>query len=69
MGFDEIKDKITDAVSDNSEKIQDGLDKAADFIDDKTGGRFSDQIDTGQEKASEFLDKIDGDDEDPQQQP
>lgn len=63
MGFDEIKNKITDAVSEHGDKVEDGIDKAAEFADEKTGGKFSDHIDTGSDKASEFMDKLDGDDE------
>jgi len=62
--FDEIKDKLTGAVDDNGEKIGDGLDKAGDFVDDKTGGQYSDKIDAGVDKAKEGLDSLDGQDDD-----
>ncbi|WP_026875609.1 antitoxin [Jiangella gansuensis] len=61
MGFDEIKNKITDAVSGNADKVGDGVDKATDFIDDKTGGKYSEHLETADDKARDFLDGLDGD--------
>lgn len=56
MSFlDDAKDKAKDLAGGHEDKVDDGLDKAGDFADDKTGGKYSDQIDSGQEKASEFL--------------
>lgn len=65
MGFlDDAKDKLTSAVDSQGEKIADGLDKAADLIDDKTGGKFGDKIDLGAEKAKDALDGLDGKNDD-----
>lgn len=53
MGF---IDKAKDLVNDNAEKIGDAVDKAAEFADEKTGGKYSEKID----KAAEFAkDKTD----------
>ena len=60
MGFDEIKNKITDLVSDNADKVSDGVDKATDFIDDKTGGKYSEHLETADDKARDLLDGLDG---------
>jgi hypothetical protein len=49
--FDSAKDKISDLAGDNQDKIADGVDQAGDAVDDKTGGKFSDQVDTGQDAA------------------
>ena len=53
MGFlDKAKDKLTgkdklDDPVDGGDKIADGIDKAADkAVDDKTGGKYADKIDT-----------------------
>lgn len=35
--------------------MDEGLDKAGDFADDKTGGRFSDQIEQGKDAAAGYL--------------
>lgn len=51
MGFDEIKNKLTDLASEHDDKIDDGVDKLADMVDDKTGGEHSDKIDSVADKA------------------
>ncbi len=53
MGF---MDKIKDMVSSNTDKAKQGIDKAGDMIDDKTGGKFADKIDMAQEKAAGMVD-------------
>jgi hypothetical protein len=55
MGF---IDKIKDAVGDHADKADGVIDKAADLIDDKTGGKHTDKIDSAAEKAKEAVDKI-----------
>lgn len=65
VGFlDDAKNKLTDAVDSQGDKISDGLDKAADFASDKTGGKFDDKIETGVDKAKDALDGLDGQDDD-----
>jgi len=65
MGFlSDVKAKLTGAVDSQGDKIADGLDKAGDVIDDKTGGKFGDKIDTGVDKAKEALDGLDGKNDD-----
>lgn len=48
-------DKAKDALGQHDDKVDDGLEKAGDFADDKTGGDHSDKIDKavdlGQEKT------------------
>lgn len=51
--FDDAKDKAQDLVG--GDQGQEAMDKAGDFADDKTGGKFSDQIDQGKEKAGDYL--------------
>ena len=58
MGFDEIKDKLSDAVKQHGDHIDKGIDKAAEFIDEKTGGKYSEHIDAGVEKAKDALDDL-----------
>lgn len=58
MGF---IDKIKGAVSGNADKADDVIDKAAGFVDDKTGGKHTDKIDSVTEKAKGFVDKLDDD--------
>lgn len=63
MGFlDKLKrsgaiDKVTDAIADNASKVDDGIDKAADLIDDKTKGKHSDTITKVAGAAKKGVDK------------
>ena len=61
MGFlDKAKGMLTKAVDDHGEKIADGLDKAADVADEKTGGQHHDKIAGATDQARGALDKLDG---------
>jgi hypothetical protein len=56
-------DKAKDALRDHDDKVDQGIDKAGDFADDKTGNKHSDQIDSGADKAREGLDRFTGGDD------
>jgi hypothetical protein len=56
--FDAIKDKAKEALGQHGDKVDQGVDKAGDFADEKTGGKYSDQIDQGGQKAKEGLDRF-----------
>ncbi|MEU4195341.1 antitoxin [Kribbella sp. NPDC026611] len=62
--FDNLKDKATDAVDEHGDQIGEGVDKAGDFADEKTGGKYGDKIDQGGDMAKDQLDKLDGQDDD-----
>lgn len=65
MGFlDNAKKKLTDAVDQHGDKINDGLDKAAGAIDKKTGGKHTDKIRQGVAKTKDALDGLDGKNDD-----
>lgn len=65
MGFlDDAKAKLTDAVDKHGDKIADGLTRAGDAVDKKTGGKYSEHIGTGVTKAKEGLGKLDGKNDD-----
>ena len=55
----ELKDKATELVGENADKIKGGIDHAGKFVDQRTGGKYSDKIDGFQNKASEAVDKVD----------
>ncbi|UQX88075.1 antitoxin [Jatrophihabitans telluris] len=59
MDFDGLKDKALGFVHDNKDKVEDGVEKAADFIQDKVD---NDKVDAGVEKAknvvTDNLDKL-----------
>ena len=54
----DLTEKAREAVSENSGKIDDGIDKAAEFVDDKTKGKYSDKIDSMQAKAHDVVHRI-----------
>ena len=56
--LDDMKDKARDLAEEHGDKIKDGLEKAAEFVDEKTGGKHSDKIDKGVEKGRETIDKL-----------
>jgi alkanesulfonate monooxygenase SsuD/methylene tetrahydromethanopterin reductase-like flavin-dependent oxidoreductase (luciferase family) len=60
-----LRDKVGDFFDGNEEKIDGAVDKAGDFVDDKTGGRFSEHTDKAQNAAKGAVDKL-GNDDDPQ---
>ncbi|MCB0995546.1 MAG: antitoxin [Acidimicrobiales bacterium] len=53
--FDKIKDKAKDLAESSGDKIAAGVDKATDFIDDKTKGKFHDKL----EKVDGLAQKLD----------
>ncbi|WP_433167014.1 antitoxin [Kribbella sp. CA-247076] len=62
--FDSMKDKATDAVDEHGDKVDQGMDKAGDFANEKTGGEHGDKIDQGTDFAKDRLDNLDGQDDD-----
>ncbi len=65
MGFlDKAKAKLAGAVDQHGDKVADGLQKAGEVADKKTGGKYTEKIDTGVSKAKEGLDKLDGKNDD-----
>jgi len=52
--FDEIKGKAADLMHGNEEAVRDGIEKAGDFIDSKTGDKYKDHIDEVQKSAEDF---------------
>ncbi|QCB50257.1 antitoxin [Rhodococcus sp. PAMC28707] len=43
------------AAAENSDKIEQAVDKAGDFVDKKTGGKYADQIDKVQDAAKNAI--------------
>jgi hypothetical protein len=65
MGFlDKIKGQARSAVDRHGDSIATGVDKAADAIDKKTGGKHPDHIVKGRTQAKDALDKLDGKNDD-----
>lgn len=49
--FDKAKEKL----GENGDKVDQGVDKAGDVVDEKTGGEHADQVDKGQDFAKDKL--------------
>lgn len=49
----DFMDKATQAVDQHDEQVDEGLQKAGDQLDERTGGRYGDQIRTGVDQAQE----------------
>ena len=46
-------DKAKDFADDHDKQVDEGLDKAGDQVDDRTGNKYSSQIDKGVDQAQE----------------
>ncbi|MFD9071795.1 antitoxin [Streptomyces lasiicapitis] len=45
-----VMDKLKQMLKGHEDKAGQGIDKAGDFVDDKTQGKYSGQVDTAQDK-------------------
>ena len=52
-----IFSKAKNMANKNKDKIADGVDKATDVIDDKTGGKFTDKLQKADDAADKFAGK------------
>jgi hypothetical protein len=60
MGF---MDKVKGMLGGHADQAHQGIDKAGDVVDDKTGGKYAQHVDKGQDAAKDALGKQDGDDQ------
>lgn len=61
--FGKLRKKAKGLAEEHGDKAEDAVDKAADFADDKTGGKYSDQIETGAEKVKDVVEGLAEEDE------
>jgi len=54
-----IFDKAKNLVGGHTKQVKDGVDKAADVVDDKTHGKHHEKIDDVADKAKDAIDKLD----------
>ena len=50
-----IFDKAKEFLADNPDKVDQKVEKAGDFADERTGGKYADQVDKGQETVTDQL--------------
>jgi hypothetical protein len=55
MGLGDNLDKAKDMAGEHSDQVDQGLDKAGQFVDDKTGHEHTDQIDKGRDAVEQQL--------------
>ncbi|WP_281444894.1 antitoxin [Paenarthrobacter nicotinovorans] len=58
--IDDLKGKAQGLIQGNEEAIKNGIEKAGDFVDEKTGGKYAGHVDKVQNAASDFVAKNDG---------
>lgn len=55
MGMRDRFDKAKEFIGEHDEQTEKGVDKAREAADEKTGGKYSDQLDKGSEKAKDTM--------------
>ncbi|MGO2596426.1 MAG: antitoxin, partial [Glutamicibacter arilaitensis] len=59
-GFDDLRGKAEEFAKENPEQVSQGIEQAGDFVDDKTGGKFAEQVDGVQQGAGDYLNGLGG---------
>lgn len=54
---DQLVEKATDIAANNADKIRGAVGSVGDFVDEKTGGKFTDQVNKVQDAATNLVDK------------
>ncbi|MET1087597.1 MAG: antitoxin [Arthrobacter sp.] len=55
--IDDLKGKAQGLIHGNEQAIKDGITKAGDFVDTRTGGKYAGHVDKIQDGASKLIDK------------
>ena len=58
MGF---MDKVKGMLGQHGDKVDQGVDRAGDVVDDRTAGKHAAHVDKAQQTAKDQLDKLQGD--------
>ena len=51
----EFEDKAKEFAGEHPDQVDKGMEKAGDFADQKTGGRFGNQVQEGEQRAEDYL--------------
>jgi len=62
MGIGDFIKKAKDLAGKNKDKVNQGIDKVGDIVDEKTDDKYADQVDKGQEVAKDFVEDLPEDD-------
>ncbi|MFF0991299.1 antitoxin [Kocuria nitroreducens] len=60
-------DKAKNLADQHPDKVEQGIDRGGDAVDERTGNKYESQVDTGQDKAGDFLGTGEQDQKDQQQ--
>jgi hypothetical protein len=52
-----IVDKVKQMLGQHSDKAKEGVEKAGDVFDQRTGGKYADKVDRVQEQAEKYVDR------------
>ncbi|MEX5303893.1 UNVERIFIED_CONTAM: antitoxin [Kocuria sp. CPCC 205300] len=63
----EFADKAKNLADQHPDKVQQGIDRGGDAVDERTGNKYESQVDKGQDKAGDFLGSGEQDQKDQQQ--
>lgn len=55
-----LLDKAKDLLAKNADKVETAIDKAADVVDNKTQGKYTDKVNKVQDAAKKAVDKSGG---------
>ncbi|MGH9039048.1 MAG: antitoxin [Acidimicrobiia bacterium] len=53
--MDDIKNKVRDTAEQHGDKIEEGIDRAREMADEKTGGKHTDKIDKAAQKGKDAI--------------
>ncbi|AJC54122.1 MULTISPECIES: antitoxin [Streptomyces] len=62
-----VLDKLKELLKGHEEQAGKGIDKAGDYVDERTQGKYQSQVDTAQDKLKEQLGGTDRDTDQPPQ--
>jgi hypothetical protein len=55
-----IVDKVKQMLGQHSDQAKQGVEKAGDMFDQKTGGKYADKVDKAQNKAGDYIEREGG---------
>lgn len=51
--FNELRDQAQEKLGQHGDKVDQGVEKARDMADERTGGKYSDQLDKGADQVKQ----------------
>ncbi|MFC8047064.1 antitoxin [Nocardia sp. NPDC057353] len=57
MDFKNLADRALDLARQNADKVDDVIDRTGDLVDERTGGKYADKVDSAQDAAKKAVRK------------